>query len=362
MNKKHSVIILSLSSVVLLSLGAACSNTQADGGVFKSSDRANTWEQKTFAGQTGRKQLSISGFNTTLVSQDPTNPATLFLGTEENGLWYSGNAGDQWGQVAQISSGKIRGVVFDTTTPTTIYVLQDNKILKTLDAGTTWETVYTETSGKVIINLALNPQSTSLMYAGLENGKVIRSTDGGLNWSVILSEAHQPITRVVVNPQQPSTIFALEFEKNLWRSQDSGVTWVKLYDYDHILQVRSTGALQRLVIDSAQPSTLYVIADNVGVIRTDDSGDHWTQVNTLVGRDASSITAFQVDPSDSQTLWMGVGHFIHVSYDHGVTWSVLESFPSARQIVFFTFDHQDPNTVYAGTRAEPKKGGLLGPG
>lgn len=360
--KQSRLAIFGVLTAAILGLGQACGGGGvSDGGVFKSSDRGQTWEQKVFVSQQGRKSVTISNLNTTLLSQDPTHSANIFLGTESDGLFFSANAGDQWGQVTQINSGKVRGVIFDPSTPSTIYVLRGNQILKTVDAGTIWDTVYTETSGKVIVHMGLNPQAPNTLFAGLENGKVIRSTDGGTNWSVILAQPRQPILRVLVNPTSPNIIYAMELEKDLWRSTDSGVTWEQLYTYDHILQVRGTGNVLRIVMDSKNPSTIYLIAENVGLIRSDDNGNNWTQVNTLIGKDAETISSFLVDPSDSNTLWMGVGHFIHVSYDRGATWTVNDAFPSARDIVFLSVDQQDPNILYAGTKAVEEEGGFFGP-
>lgn len=359
---KHSrLAMFGIMTAAVIGLGQVCGGGISDGGVFKSSDRGQTWEQKVFVSQQGRNTVTISDLNTTLLSQDPSNPANIFLGTEADGMFFTGNAGDQWGQVTQISTGKVRGVIFDPITPTTIYVLKDNQILKSIDAGATWEVVYTETSGKVIVYMDLNHQSTNILFAGLENGKVIRSTDGGNNWSVVLSQPRQPILRVLVNPISPNIVYALELEEDLWRSMDSGVTWEQLYNQDHILQARGTGSLLRLIMDTKNPSTIYLLAENVGLIRSDDNGENWSQVNTLVGRDAETITAFLVDPYDSNTLWMGVGHFIHTSYDRGATWTVNEAFPSARDIVFFHVDQQEQTTLYAGTRAVAEEGGLFGP-
>lgn len=356
------VLPLTIGTSFLITLGAVCGgSTGADGGVFKSVDQGQTWEQKVYAGESGRRTLTIASLNTTLLMQDPSNPQNLFLGTEETGLWYSGNFGEQWGQIQALSTGKVRGVVFDPLTPTTIFVLRDNQIARSTDSGTSWEVVYTETSGRVVVNMGIHPNSPNILFAGIENGKVIRSTDGGVNWSVALSESRKPMTRVIINPSSPEIIYALELEENLWRSTDGGTTWIPLYTNDHILQVRGTGEMQRLAMASQSPSTIYLIAENVGLIRSDDNGENWQQVNTLVGRDVTQITSFQVDPNDSDILWMGVGHFIHVSYDRGSTWNVIETFPSSRQIVFFAFDSQDPKTMFAGTRAVPDEGGLLSP-
>ncbi len=360
---KHSrLAIFGVMTAAVIGLGQICGGASvSDGGIFKSVDRGQTWEQKVFVSQQGRKTLTISDLNTTILSQDPSNPANIFIGTEADGMFFSGNGGDQWGQVTQINTGKVRGIVFDPLTPTTLYVLRDNQILKSIDAGTTWETIYTETSGKVMVFMDLNRQSPNILFAGLEHGKIIRSTDGGVNWSVILAEPRQPILRVLLNPTSPNIMYALEREKDLWRSSDNGVTWEKLYNHDHILQVAGAGRPLRLIMDTKNPSTIYLIAENIGLIRSDDNGDNWTLVNTLVGRDADTMTAFLVDPSDSNTLWLGVGHFIHVSYDRGATWTVNEAFPSTRDIVFFSVDQQDSTLLYAGTRAVEEEGGLFGP-
>lgn len=360
---KHSrILIFGIMVSAVVGLGQVCGGSGGgDGGIFKSSDNGQTWEQKIFVSQQGRKTITIGNLNTTVLTQDPSNPSNFFLGTESDGVFFTGNGGDQWGQVAQINTGRVRAILFDPVTPTTIYVLKDNQIYKSLDSGANWESVYTETSGKIIAHMDLNKQSPHILFAGLENGKVIRSTDGGNTWSVVLSEPRQPISRIFIHPTSPNIIFALEVQKNLWKSIDGGVTWTMLYDSDHILQVKGVGNLLRLVPDTKNPNTIYLIAENVGVIRSDDNGENWSLVNTLIGRSVESISAFAIDSYDSNTLWMAIGHFIHISYDRGATWTVNEAFPSAHNIVFFTNDQQNPDTLYVGTRAIEEKGGFFSP-
>lgn len=355
------ITLLALSGIFVF-VGAICGGDNGgDGGVFKSIDGGILWEQKIFVGQQGRKVKTIGSVDVFTLVQDPVNPQNIFMGSEVNGAFFTGNGGDQWGQITQVNGGKVRVIVFDPVTPTTIYITKDTQLIKTTDAGTTWDVVYTDTTGASIGSLVINPADPNLLYVGLSNGKIIRSGDGGFNWSVVLSESKKPISKLLINSLDPAVIYALEFEQEFWRSQDAGTSWERLNVKEHIQANGGSGALLRLFMDSANQNTMYLTTDNKGLMRTDDGGDTWNEVATLIGKSGSAISAFAIDPTNANILYMGINRFIHISYDRGSTWTVIENFPSNRQITALLVDAQNAQTVYAGTKGVEEKGGLIGP-
>ena len=56
--------------------------------------------------------------------------------------------------------------------------------------------------------LAIDPQNSSIVYAGTGSG-VFRSTDGGTNWVAVNSGLTTlSVTTLAIDPQSPGTVYA----------------------------------------------------------------------------------------------------------------------------------------------------------
>jgi photosystem II stability/assembly factor-like uncharacterized protein len=102
-------------------------------------------------------------------------------------------------------------------------------IWRSTDSGNTWERVrqglYSESAVRA---LAVHPQDTSLMYAGVEDG-IYRSTDQGESWEQLESPMNDlPIWSLAIDPVDPNTLFAGTRPAALFRSKDGGQTWIRL--------------------------------------------------------------------------------------------------------------------------------------
>ena len=101
--------------------------------------------------QTMNGQMGTYGTNAFVV--DPINLGTVYLGTSSMGIWKSTDCGSTW---AHIDTG-MNGA--------------------TLDAGRNWTMVIDPTNSQVIYTVA-----------GYGQGGVFKSTDGGVNWTQILTQ------------------------------------------------------------------------------------------------------------------------------------------------------------------------------
>jgi photosystem II stability/assembly factor-like uncharacterized protein len=74
-------------------------------------------------------------------------------------------------------------------------------VLKTIDGGTTWTTIYNGTiSGEYVWKLQILPSNPNIIFGAIEavapnNGKLLKSTDGGVNW--ITKNAPEPEIQAV---------------------------------------------------------------------------------------------------------------------------------------------------------------------
>src|SRR5205085_7824297 len=57
--------------------------------------------------------------------------------------------------------------------------------------------------------LAIDPRTPTTLYAATSDGRVLKSTDGGVNWSATGLANSAAITALALDPQTPGTIYAV---------------------------------------------------------------------------------------------------------------------------------------------------------
>lgn len=131
----------------------ACGQYLADwahkAAILRSSDWGSTWARTDLPIKLGGNADGRSAGERLQV--DPSNPNILFLGTNQDGLWKSEDAGVSWHVVPDFSASAVTFVLFDARTGV---------------------------AGK----------STSTLYAGVANTKtpsLYRSQDGGSTWTAV---------------------------------------------------------------------------------------------------------------------------------------------------------------------------------
>jgi uncharacterized protein (TIGR03437 family) len=111
-----------------------------------------------------------------------------------------------------------------------------------------------------------------------------------------------------------------------------------------------------ITVDPANPQTLYLGTD-LGLYKSTDGGAHWTALLTGTPPQAPypeeelDPTWLAVDPSDSQTLYLGtLINGIYKSTDGGTTWSAAGT-GANRFVRMIAIDKANPNALYAATDA-----------
>ena len=384
MHKKHKRSFLSAKKMVFVSValfflfaGAACSSSEntkqqeRDGGVFKSTDRGITWEQKVYVRDLpdGRKER-IDNENISFLYEDPQDPDTVYA-VGPTGVWLTVNGAEQW---RRISNHRVTAFAMDPKQQGTLYLGSFQSILKSTDAGKNWPEVYRETRANVrITTLAVNPVQTRKIWAGTSDGEILLSQDRGLSWKVV-HDFDVEVKQVIIDPLAPSVMYVGTAKDGIFRTMNEGKDWENLFERYGIVikgtdkrgkpkrEVRKGSEIfVTLRIDPTSHRRLYYVS-NYGILRSSDRGDTWEELKLVTEPGTIPIYDLAINARDGREIYYTTNRVIYYTRNFGNEW-FTETVPTGRKITAIIINSHDPTTIYVGTEFLPppkkKKRGLF---
>ncbi len=350
---RYRVTFFSLLSASLLLVGAGCisvgTNPNAgagDGGVFKSANKGDSWVQKTAIPTTGVDKRSISGTSVVYIAQDPGDANALYVGTAENGMFYSYDGGESWMQPTQtlINRGRIPYVAVHPKNKCVIYVATENKLVKTEDCSRTWTVPFLDArSDKKTKVVAIDSYNPDVVWLGTNSGDLLRSADGGASWSTV-HNFKDDLIRLLISPADTRHLFVATKSTGVWRSLDGGENWTDLSkNYKDFAGAKEFGELAMAPSDA---KTL-VLASKYGLIRTADSGDTWSKIDLLTPTGSTIIYSLAIDPKDANNIYYGTSTTFYRSPNGGVNW-VPKKLPTSRAATYLLVDSVNSSVLYMG--------------
>lgn len=194
--------------------------------------------------------------------------------------------------------------------------------MRSADSGRTWTPVISGNSyRRPCRSIAVDPWNAERIYAGIDGLGVLRSSDGGLTWSVATADAlsgrkeASAVIDLEIHLQKPDILTALIEDVGLLRSTDAGVTWQVITGKFGAGGTEITGA----IMHRGRPDVICVGTGTGEVYRTTNAGAAW--VLSRRGNGYSAVRSFANDPSDNEKLYAGTEAGLEQSTDFGVTWS-----------------------------------------
>ncbi len=174
--------------------------------------------------------------------------------------WASRNGGLPGTAVGTIESPKV--MVFDPRQPGTVYAALSSGVFGSLDDGASWwdltVTVSSYPGGPpehpFITAIALDPAAEGTVYAGTFNRGVLKTTDGGMTWSLLLP--FTAIKDLAIDPGSPSIVYAAVSDhqqpRRILQSRDRGQSWTAMTD-----GLTMRGQPSRILVHPRDPRRLY---------------------------------------------------------------------------------------------------------
>jgi photosystem II stability/assembly factor-like uncharacterized protein len=160
----------------------------------------------------------------------------------------------------------------------------------------------------------------NILFAGTETGFVNKTTDKGLNWSLVGSNHvfGGSVTATVIHPQNPDIVYVAAGNQ-IHKTSDGGQTWTAM------LTSGNTFSADRLRIDPADPDKI-IAATATGVFISTDGGENW------INRWNKSTYDIEIQPGNSNTIFTlsaVAGKFsVAASNNGGITFNAQSTFPA----------------------------------
>jgi photosystem II stability/assembly factor-like uncharacterized protein len=300
----------------------------SDGGIFKSTDNAATWQDISVG-------LAITEMYR--IGVDRLNPLRICYGAQDNGLnSLQSNLATQWmgadgfetcidytnsniiygmtqygGFQRTDDNGQTRvGItpssatggawltpfVMDPNNPQTLYAGYTD-VFKTTNKGAAWSNITNSLIGGGSCNhIAIAPSNTNYLYVS-KGSTLYKTTNGGTSWATISSGLPgQTITYFAIHPNDPNSIWVTlggySSGQKVYQSTDGGTSWTNI-----------SGSLPNLpancIVATGNNSGLYIGMD-VGVYYRDNSLGSWINFNN--GLPNVIIDELEINPTSFQLM------------------------------------------------------------
>jgi len=185
-------------------------------GIFRSTDGGDSWEKN---GRGLRRPCSGD------ICIDRTDPRRVIAATEV-GVYLSEDKGDHW-TAAGLEGTGVRVVVQDPHDTRRFWLgTEDKGVFSSGDGGRHWEPRTQGIVHPTVYAIAVHPEKQGWIYIGTWGGGVYMSADNGSQWKQSSRGLTDPeVHSILILPSDPRIVFAGTLNRGLFRSTDGGESW-----------------------------------------------------------------------------------------------------------------------------------------
>lgn len=318
-----------------------------DGGIFRSDDHGKTWVQKNYVRTEKKRNVLLDDVTGRTLVFDPKDSQHIYLGTLANGIWETTNGGEQWAPTS-LRSGAYECLSLDELNPEVMYTAAGQIVLKTINGGKNWTTVYTESQpDQGVTCVIVNPVNDREVWATTSGGKILFSEDYGQRWTLLHSVDPMIPRMLYIPPSDPTSLYIFTRSNGIIRASSRGQTWTDLSTNlptgNGVLDLRAV---------TIHPQGWF-IATAYGLLRSVDLGKSWTVIPTLITTGSVPLQNVAVNPKNVQDIFITTNQRLHHTTNGGETWSVI-TLPTSRLPVLLTFDPTTTDRLYSATFKQTK--------
>ena len=255
-----------------------------DMGLYRSDDGGGMWKLL---------DTPMSGSMVWSLAIDPRDANVMFAGTgtpSKPAIHRSKNAGKSWEQLSvdiaedcpNVGIPRPTGIAIDPTNPRSVWVgLEVDGVRHSTDGGDTWTKIEGHIPNPDVHSMLVIAGPPKTVFT-VVNDDVWRSTDDGKSWEAARARETFPWRYprwIAAKPDDPRTVFATIGDSTpgrvgtVMRSKDAGATWHSLG-----LPVQPNSAVWTLGIPASEPNLMFAASRYGYLYRSDDGGESWRKL------------------------------------------------------------------------------------
>ncbi len=212
---------------------------------------------------------------------DPNDPNKLYIGAPDGGLWVSPDHGESWEALTEyLPSLGVSGIAVDYNNSNIIYISTGDEdasdsygigVYKSIDGGDSWNPTGTTITGgnSLMGEIYIHPTNSNILWVASSEG-LFKTTNAGDSWTKTQDGS---IKEIRLKPNDPTVIYLVQRvgqNINLLKSTDGG-------DNFSNIQVLANSGRTAIDVTDANPEYLYVLVSNTNdtfkqLMRSEDSG------------------------------------------------------------------------------------------
>jgi len=265
-------------------------------GVHASDDGGRTWQRKD-------RGIAHANIYSMAIARD-AGGVRLYAGTEPAHLYVSHDAGESWTELPSLRS-----------------------------VPTVEKWMFPAPPGIAHVkHITFDPRSADTIYASIEVGGLLKSTDAGKTWRQ-LDGFFEDVHRIMVTSARPDSLF-MGNGIGTYRSDDAGESWQQLTD-----RSARIGYPDQVIMDPRNPDTVFMAGALCGpgdwrntktadarVARSRDGGRHWQYLEGgLPAHIHGNIEGFVLNvwPGGAAIFAGTTDGDVFVSDDEGESWETI---------------------------------------
>ncbi len=321
------------------------------GGMYKSTNRGNTWALGYDGTGAGEGQVWYNN----VVTVDPMDPTHVWAGMTT--LYASTNGGTTFGpaSISGFAHPDYHVIVYAPSDPNKMVIGNDGGIFTSTDGGSSWEKSYNlpitqfyagavsaqnsnrilggaqdnnsmQTSNGVVNNWTymyccdgfyclIDPTDSNYVYAEAQNGGLGYSINGGVGFfggtnGMIGGDRWNWETPIAMDLEHPKTLYT--GSQRVYRTTNHMQVWTAISGDLTFGNGGRVGTISTIDVSQTDSSVIYVGTDDGRVWVTTNGGGAWTDISSTLP--LHWVTRVTVDPDSSRIAYVTLSGFIENDY------------------------------------------------
>jgi len=309
--------------------------SQTAGMISKTTNAGATWDTVLYDAGTVDLKMHPDDSEILYAGLASYYPPYGILKTTNGGAsWFHADSG-----IHVNSKNQVRVIESDPAFPETLYAgtsgIFGGDFYKSTNGGWSWTSISGLTLTGGVISVAIDPFTSSTVYAGTSYQGLFKSTDGGSSWILSL-QTNNGIEAIGIDPIDSDILYCAVGNpgSGFHRSTDGGVTWSE--SITGLTPNKAGGSLA--VNKESRDLFVVMFPDSVGLFKSTDLGITWVRMNGLVAD--THVRALTISPNQTR-LYAGISN-LGVSQTTVVVSSVAEEDPFLQSRAMLLRNHPNP--------------------